>query len=205
MARTGTNSHKKAAASVKGKKRVGVAPASKRTSPRIGKLLNHEKGEEKDDLVLPVVILPVDNPPVVLELSPEFENEAQHDLGAQVTPSTEENENGNVASDNESAPLMRTNETTDVLATTIDEVSQMLVDINGNAFSNESTTEEFEGVFPPSFEQAAQTMAGVPIETEMNYISNAAKLPARCLIDVGPVETGDVWEKQFKSQRHGMD
>jgi hypothetical protein len=78
MARTATNSHKKAAASVKGRKQVGVAPASKRNSPCIGKLLNHEKGEEKEDLVPPVVILPVDNPPVVLELLPEFENEAWH-------------------------------------------------------------------------------------------------------------------------------
>jgi hypothetical protein len=228
MARTGTNSQKKAAAPVKGRKRIGVDPAPKRTSPCIGKLLNHEKGEEKEDLGPPVVILPVANPPVVLELSPEFENEARHDLHAQLMPITEENENRNIASDNESAPSMPTNETTDVVATTIDEVSQMLVNINGNAMSNEepmAPTEDFEGVFPPSFELAAQTTAGVPesvtdsyiptvgyndmahtnveetirlgnfpTETDMDYTSNATNLPARCLIDVGPVETGDVLE-----------
>jgi hypothetical protein len=95
MARTPANSQKKPAASVRGRKPVGEAPPYMRNSPLVRKVLNRETGEEKEDLVSPVVTFAGANPPVVLELSPEFENEARHDLGVQVLQSTEEkNENG---------------------------------------------------------------------------------------------------------------
>jgi hypothetical protein len=70
MARTGTTSPQKAAASVKGRKRIGGAPALKRISPHIGSLMNHEKGDDPENLVPPVVIFPIANPPVVSQLSP---------------------------------------------------------------------------------------------------------------------------------------
>jgi hypothetical protein len=195
MARTVNISAKKASASAKGRRpKVGLA-ASTRVSPRLSSKKNVEKGNEPED------------PTFVSHLSPEFENEARNELRP-IIVNTTLNENTNVAGDNEVPPLVPANERADLATATIDEVSQMLVDINGNMLSKEPpSTEEFEDILPQSFEKAAQT-TGVPIEctaveetipletmpTDTENISNARKLPVRCLIDVGTVETPDVLE-----------
>jgi hypothetical protein len=73
-----------------------------------------KKIDDQENLVPPVVF-PISNPPVVSQFSPEFENKARNDLGAQLIHNTKENENLNVACDNVVATLLTTNETTDFL------------------------------------------------------------------------------------------
>jgi hypothetical protein len=52
-----------------------------RVSPRVGSKKNVEKRNEPEESVPLVVVLPNSNPTVVSQLSPEFENKAQNELG----------------------------------------------------------------------------------------------------------------------------